>query len=219
MLSTESANVGSLCLICTPLEMSKWIFLPSTITEQDFVSLTLVQRSHVIMWLNFGILMIRPIKGAGGWYLNEVICICSLYHGEFPPEGPSEERREHCEVLDPQEICSKGIDPLNNSYMTDVMIIAEFLLLGERSRVQRRARRRRTDLTAKPAMKWDWSSDAKRAQTFRSYSRSLWLFWSAHVLDDYDLASVQKQNKQQQLQPVCTSIDCNESPYSVNSRS
>lgn len=167
MLSTESANVGSPCLICTPLEMSKWISLPSTITEQDFVSLTLVQRSHVIMWLNSGILMIRPIKGAGGWYSNEVICICSSYHGEFPPEGPSEERREHCEVLDPQEICSKGIDPLNNSYMTDVMIIAEFLLLGEWSRVQRWARRRRTDLTAKPAMKWDWSSDAKRAHTFK----------------------------------------------------
>lgn len=46
----------------------------------------------------------------------------------------TKERNEQCEISDHQENCSKGIDPLNNSYMTDVMIIAELLLLKGRKR-------------------------------------------------------------------------------------
>lgn len=44
----------------------------------------------------------------------------------------TKERNEQCEISDHQENCSKGIDPLNNSYMTDVMIIGELLLLKGR---------------------------------------------------------------------------------------
>lgn len=46
--------------------------------------------------------------------------------------GGSEEERL---TVGHQENCSKGIDPPNNSYMTDVMIAAELLLLRETQRV------------------------------------------------------------------------------------
>lgn len=115
-------------------------------------------------------------------------------------------------TVDHQENCSKGIDPLNNRYMTDVMILAELLLLREREG----ARRRRTDLATQPTMKLEWNSETKQAETFRSYSHSFRLFWTARALDDYDLASAKNNYS---LCGLRTSIDCNESPYSVNSRS
>lgn len=58
------------------------------------------------------------------------------YNAVFPPQPASEERKEHCEALlkTMKKIAAKALILLNNSYMTDVMIIAELLLLTERSR-------------------------------------------------------------------------------------
>lgn len=62
-------------------------------------------------------------------YLYLFVSYCTRF-----PLDPHVNRGRNTEALAHQENCSKGIDPLNNSYMTDVMIIAELLLLRERNR-------------------------------------------------------------------------------------
>lgn len=96
----------------------------------------------------------------------------------------SDERKELSEVLDHQENCSTDIDPLNNSYMTNVMIIAELLLLRGGNR---------PDWPATVAMKSEGNSRATQAETFRSRRDYFWFFWTTHALDDYDLAGAKTQ--------------------------
>lgn len=76
------------------------------------------------------------------------------------------QRREHREALDPHENCSRGIDPLNNSYMTDVMIIAEFPLLRERGKpkARRRGGDERTSPSAGCGLRWKHRSQTSAKQ-------------------------------------------------------
>lgn len=143
---------------------------------QEFVSLTIVQRSE--LWL------FELYKGNWRKHLNKLICICSSYHSGFPPEAPSERGGNMVRPYTLMKIAAKALILWTIATWQMWWALQNFFSSEGEAKTEQEMNR-----PHHPAMKWGWNSEAKQAQTFRTYRHSSWLFWSVHVLFDYDLSS------------------------------